>query len=355
MKWLKRLWRKLFRKVQHVPVKTSVDDTVVSNSDLKHYEIAEALVGVREVSGKKHNPKIQAMFKTAVGSIYSDETPWCAAFVNHCLEKSGIKGTKALNARSFLKFGAKVTTAPQKGDIVVFWRGKKNGWQGHVGFYAGESKDHILVLGGNQNNQVSFKNYPKSRLLDIRRIYHEDVMTSIPVKPKVKGWLSTYDDIIKNGVNNYMGNLKDYREDENFWCAFFRALAASESGLDPYDTYWEKSLGKPRGYDPITKRKYLSEGLLQLSYSDHEYYGCDFAWDVDKDKAEHDPTKTIFDPQKNLECGMMILDKLLRKHGRLVFNRGHYWAVLMPKNKRHKDFLYYWKMYKKMYNVSEDL
>ncbi len=354
MRWLKRMWKKMFREEQPVPPKTSVDPTP-SNIDWKHYEVAEGLVGVKEVRGKKHEPKIQAMFKAAIGSVMSDETPWCAAFVNYCLETAGIKGTGKLNARSFVKYGAKALGTYHKGDIVVFWRGSKDSWKGHVGFYAGEDEKNIIVLGGNQSNQVCFKKYPKSRLLAVRRVYHEDVVTTVPVKPKVKGWLDSYDRVIKNGINNYMGNLKAYRANDNYWCAFFRALAASESGLDPFDVYWEKSLGKPRGYDPITGRKYNSEGLLQLSYSDHEYYGCDFDWSTDKDKPDHDPSKTIFDPQKNLECGMMILDKLLRKHGKLIFNRGHYWAVLMPRNKRHKDFLYYWKMYKKLYNVSEDL
>jgi len=352
-KWVKSLFKK---KETKTPVKTSVDTGTVNSMDLKHYTVAEGLLGTEEIKGAKHNSKIQQMYKKAVGWIEPDETPWCAAFANYCLETAGIKGTKSLAARSFLKFGASVIDlAPVKGDILVFWRGSKNSWKGHVGFYAGETETHYIVLGGNQNNMVCFKEYPKSRLLDRRRVFLEDVNTTIPKPPKIKGWLDSYDDIIINGIENYLGNLKNYREDKHFWCAFFRALAASESGLDPFDTYWEKSLGKPKGYDPVTGTKYLSEGLLQLSYSDHEYYGCDFNWEADKNKHESDTSKTIFDPQKNLECGMIILDKLVAKHGRLLFNSGHYWAVLKPKNKRHKDFLYYWNMYKKLYNVREEL
>jgi len=42
------------------------------------------------------------------------------------------------------------------------------GTLGHVGFYWARSGDRILVLGGNQDNQVSIKGYPKADLLGHR-------------------------------------------------------------------------------------------------------------------------------------------------------------------------------------------
>lgn len=99
------------------------------------------------------------------------ETEWCAAFVNSMLQYNNIPGTDSLVARSFLKWGKSVTE-PKLGDIVIFSRGNE-GWQGHVAFFIDyieiDGRQYIAVLGGNQNNQVSIKEYPTSRLLDIRR------------------------------------------------------------------------------------------------------------------------------------------------------------------------------------------
>jgi hypothetical protein len=63
---------------------------------------------------------------------------------------------------------------PQLGDIVVFWREKKDSWKGHVGFYINETNTHINVLGGNQNNMVCIKPYPKSRLLQYIKLGYEN-------------------------------------------------------------------------------------------------------------------------------------------------------------------------------------
>ena len=94
-------------------------------------------------------------------------TAWCAGFVNAIEKQCGRKGTDALNARSYLKYGTPVTT-PQLGDIVVFKRGNSS-WEGHVGYYMSQSDSGILVLGGNQSNKVCYKYYPKASLLGYRR------------------------------------------------------------------------------------------------------------------------------------------------------------------------------------------
>jgi len=49
---------------------------------------------------------------------------------------------------------------------LVFWRGTKSGWQGHVGFYAGEDATHYHVLGGNQSDSISITRIRKTRLRD---------------------------------------------------------------------------------------------------------------------------------------------------------------------------------------------
>ena len=95
-------------------------------------------------------------------------TSWCAGFVNAIERKCNAKGTGKLNARSFLKYGEPVDLADvQPGDIIVFKRGLP--WQGHVAYYVQDADDEILVLGGNQNDEVCYKHYDKKRIIGVRR------------------------------------------------------------------------------------------------------------------------------------------------------------------------------------------
>jgi len=92
--------------------------------------------------------------------------------VNWVALKAGLNGSKQANARSWLLFGMNVDTAPEPGDVVVFWRGSRDSWLGHVGFFLGFSKNgqRIYCLGGNQGNQVSVSAYPAENLLGFRRL-----------------------------------------------------------------------------------------------------------------------------------------------------------------------------------------
>lgn len=141
-------------------------------------EIAGGYVGITEIHGAQHNPKIIAMAKKAGNEwVQDDETPWCAAFVGAVLHDAGIKGTMKLNARSYLDWGEEVTK-PQPGDVVIFWRGTRDGWQGHVAFFVRfDEHGNIVVIGGNQNDAVSLKPYEVDRLLGYRRA---------PQAPKLK-------------------------------------------------------------------------------------------------------------------------------------------------------------------------
>jgi len=124
-------------------------------------------LGLKEISGPRHERKIIQFFKD-VGHAWvtDDETAWCAAFAGACLERAGIRSSRALNARSYLTWGRKLTT-PKVGCIVVFSRGS-SAWQGHVAFYLSETKLSVRVIGGNQSNAVTIANYSKAKLLGYR-------------------------------------------------------------------------------------------------------------------------------------------------------------------------------------------
>jgi uncharacterized protein (TIGR02594 family) len=98
-------------------------------------------------------------------------TPWCAAFANAVLRRTGYEGTDSLMARSFLSYGIK-TKDPKEGDIVVLKRGKSK-ITGHVGFFNGYEWEgdqlYVKVLGGNQNKSVNVAYFPVNYVLGYRR------------------------------------------------------------------------------------------------------------------------------------------------------------------------------------------
>lgn len=128
--------------------------------------LAEKELGQKEIYGRKHNIRIVDYGESVNLEIDDDETPWCSTFVNFVLMKSGYTGTRSAAARSFLNWGQGIEE-PKIGAIMVFKRGNSD-WQGHVGFYTGETKNYYRILGGNQGNSVSIAKYAKKDLLGIR-------------------------------------------------------------------------------------------------------------------------------------------------------------------------------------------
>ena len=133
--------------------------------------IAMAEIGVKEIAGPEANPRILQYAKDCGITYNSDETAWCSVFMNWVAFKSGLERTNKGTARSWLNVGIPVSL-PEPGDVVVFWRVKRDSWQGHVGIYTGSSTDNtrIYCLGGNQGNQVSITAKTTDTLLGYRRL-----------------------------------------------------------------------------------------------------------------------------------------------------------------------------------------
>jgi uncharacterized protein (TIGR02594 family) len=159
-------------------VKITADDAPPVLGEFPWMPIADGEYGVVEIPGAVHNPRVLEYLSTVtnIGPTWrgQDETPWCSAFVNWCVEKAGYVGTKSALSTSWLKWGKKIDT-PVKGCISVFSR---PGGGGHVGFYFEEtptlSETYIRILGGNQEHMesdiggVNLRHYVKSRLLGYR-------------------------------------------------------------------------------------------------------------------------------------------------------------------------------------------
>lgn len=123
-------------------------------------------IGVKETAGKGASAAIVSMYASAGhGEVTSDEVPWCAAFVGHCLKESSLPNTGSLMARSYLEYGTKLDE-PKVGAIAVFKRGAPP--SGHVAFVTGWGAGHIRVLGGNQGDRVCEQNYPMDALIGLR-------------------------------------------------------------------------------------------------------------------------------------------------------------------------------------------
>ena len=130
---------------------------------------ARSYVGRREVPGKEHNPLIVGWWKALKQTFRDDETAWCGAFVGGTLLEVGHPAVKnPAGARNWLKYGVPLPR-PAVGAVVVFWRGSKSGWSGHVGYVAGrDQKGNLMVLGGNQGDMVSIKPFGYDRVLGYR-------------------------------------------------------------------------------------------------------------------------------------------------------------------------------------------
>lgn len=137
-------------------------------------EAALAEYGEKEIKGRRHNPRILEYFE-AIQWPYekSDEIPWCGVFMYFIAQAVGAETPRrdqAIAARGWLSVGEEVSE-PQLGDLAIYYRGSKNGWEGHVGIFIRKISPKLdLILGGNQGDQVCIREYDSSKILGYRRL-----------------------------------------------------------------------------------------------------------------------------------------------------------------------------------------
>jgi Transglycosylase SLT domain len=103
-----------------------------------------------------------------------------------------------------------------------------------------------------------------------------------------------------------------------FWVALISKVAELESDFNPHDRYTENFKDKDGHF-------VISRGLLQLSMEDAQDpdHGCKFS-----------STEELEDPMININCGVSILNKLIKRDGYITtkgtveLGGARYWSVL---------------------------
>lgn len=122
-------------------------------------------LGLREITGKEHNPTIVNWLLSLKAWWRDDETPWCGTFVAASLRAAGLPVPKAwFRARAYERYGTPLLV-PCVGCIAVFTR--QGG--GHVAFVVGhDTRGRLMCLGGNQGNAVTIAPFDRARVTAYR-------------------------------------------------------------------------------------------------------------------------------------------------------------------------------------------
>ena len=138
--------------------------------EFPYIPVAFAEFGTREIPGSQHNPRILEYIRSTDLAKYPslpDETDWCAAFVNWCIEKVGFPSTNSAVVSPWRNWGLKPPSV-RRGCVITFrW---DDGWD-HISFYLGDIGNYVVCLGGNQSDAVWIS------------IYHKKYVTSFRIPP----------------------------------------------------------------------------------------------------------------------------------------------------------------------------
>lgn len=143
------------------------------------YTLAQRYVGMAlELPGAdKNHPLIQWWLSLCGFGLDSpDETAWCSAFLNGMAWELRLPRSKSAAARSWLTVGRPIELLEaQVGDVVIFNRGGNPNASvldspGHVGLFAGWDHENLLILGGNQGNNVGVSAFKIDDVLGVRRL-----------------------------------------------------------------------------------------------------------------------------------------------------------------------------------------
>jgi uncharacterized protein (TIGR02594 family) len=133
--------------------------------------VAAGKIGALEDVRKRHGEPAVRRYLESSGFAVGAGDPWSGVFLRWVMHEIGYKASRGPDSRSWLGWGER--TAARYGAVAVFGDSDKDG-PGHVGFYVGESRNCIYVLGGNTWLRgryapgVGVRAHNKARLLGYR-------------------------------------------------------------------------------------------------------------------------------------------------------------------------------------------
>jgi len=116
-------------------------------------------IGVRESTGHNDGDQVEKYLRSAG---MEKGNPWCAAFVNYCLQQCNIETVSApawspswfADARCYYKRGSKGVFECQTADVFGIYFSNK-GRVAHVGFIDDQDGDYVITVEGNTNEAGS--------------------------------------------------------------------------------------------------------------------------------------------------------------------------------------------------------
>ncbi len=176
----KLLYPELFETENGPFADNHTDETEDEDNDIPLWiKIAYQELGTKEIRGVGSNSRIMQYHSVAGGAGWTDDVPWCGSFMAFVVTKASLNPPRyPARALSWLKFGVS-SYVPVYGSIAV----KKRRGGGHVTLVVGRSKGgkYLYCLGGNQNDAVNIKKYPKSIFVDFRVPYGYRATKELPV------------------------------------------------------------------------------------------------------------------------------------------------------------------------------
>ena len=243
------------------------DPAPVETSEFPWMPIARGELGIHE---GVNAARISEYFRSTALGDQPDSVPWCSAFVNFCMEKSGQPRTRSALARSWLNWGKEADDFVP-GCVIVLSRGAPP--SGHVGFFAGfDEAGNIRLLGGNQGDSVSVSSVRKGNVA--ATVLGKRILPNLVPPPQPEPGSEPAD--VKALLNQAM---TDHGISDNELREGIAAIAGGESGMAPHS-----EIGYGRTDPARTRRIFRSslgampdEQILALAADNERFFNTVYA------------------------------------------------------------------------------
>ncbi|MGR9500098.1 TIGR02594 family protein (plasmid) [Rhizobium leguminosarum] len=151
------------------PVVTGASPEIVRGDEFPWLRIAVGEVGVRE-SGNELDPKISQYWSATNIPLSNVDaaTPWGCAFVSWVVDQAALDGNlRSARCADWRNFGTGLD-GPTVGAIAVFEPFIREASSGFVGFIKAFDEETLTIVGGNINDSVEIRKFPRSRVNSYR-------------------------------------------------------------------------------------------------------------------------------------------------------------------------------------------